>query len=729
MPFKRKIRASILSAALVVGALAATTVVWVWTQWLGSSPTSDQVDAHIWWTLLGHGISGIISVAPRIILNFSIWYAVGIFLVWLTAVFGWGAVFQSFWRDLTRREERLLFQFGIGTLLLALLVAGMGLCGAFRPIALGIILLFGWILFLTQNLWRRSTAETSDRCAASAGKNYHCIPAILSILIICYLIVGFLYALTPPMQSDGMRYHLTAVQEWLRLGRICYLPLNAFTNFPFLVEMHFVYGVAYGAPEVAQLIHFAFFVATGLALRVIARSILSEHAPCWSSTGGAALLAWSPAWLYWSTPANAIVAAWPFIDQAVNFYWVIAGFAALLAADSGRWRDYVCAGLFVGACLSAKYTSLGFAGLLLTAWLLYVIFRRQKISALPSRLWSGVAIAMIVALCVSALWYAKNWFYTRNPIYPLAGSLFGYGEFGPENAALYASKMAEKGIEKNFTNLLLSPVEATFRWTRFEHHFVGAQALIAPLLALAAVTACSKRGIRTRCLFYIGLGAGVWVMWFASYQSNRMIGGALAFFMAVAPLGLAHLVRAKPVWRVAWLAPLLSCVHGACYVLQYETVFHRPSVLNYLAGKASREEYLSEALNYYRAFRWLEQRVTAADKVLLIGEHRAFYAKFTPVWSDWFDTPAVLAIIRTLPEKNFDSLTAALKSKGVSWVLVNEAELAPQHAHYWRPRFREDEWQLLQQFLESTRWERYRIAPGVTVLSLNGYAAPKGNSQ
>lgn len=714
-----------MAGASVIGALGTAALVWLWTQWLGSFPPADQFDAHISWSHLGHGILGLISSVPLMILNVSLWHGSGLFLLWLTAVFGWGSCVRRLWGDTLRRDEGLLMEFGAGILILGLLITLLGLCGAFRRLSFDALLVIGWGSVITQILSsRRRLISFKQLPSDFRGTIYY----FTILLVSLYLIIGALYALTPPMQSDGMRYHLAAIQEWLRRGRICYLPLNAFSNFPFLGEMHFVYGVAYGAPEVAQLIHYAFFVACGLVLRALARRILVEHGLRWSSTTQGSLLAWLPAWLYWTTPANAIVAAWPFIDQAVNFYWVLAAFAAILAADSMRRRSFVLLGFFLGACLSAKYTSIGFAALLLFALLLSVIMKPRCSATTVGEWMRGTLIAMNVTLLVSAIWYVKNWYFTGNPLYPLAGSIFGYGEFGSENTALYARKMAEKGVAKNFINLVLSPLHVTFHWTRFEHHFLDGHALIAPLLAMGAVVACRRPRIRGLLLLPLILGAGIWAMWFASYQSNRMLGGALAFFMAIAPLGLAHVARSGVLWRAGVLGVLLSCVHGACYVLQYETVIHRPSIIHYLSGKTSRDEYLAEALNYYRAFRWLEQHAAPDAKVLLIGEHRAFYAKFEPVGSDWYDTPAVLAIIRSLPEKSLDGLVSALRQRGITWVLVNDAELAPQFASYWRPRFRDDEWSLIQQFLDSPPWQKYHIAPGVTVFSLDGRQAQGRNT-
>ena len=55
---------------------------------------------------------------------------------------------------------------------------------------------------------------------------------------------------------------------------------------------------------------------------------------------------------------------------------------------------------------------------------------------------------------------------------------------------------------------------------------------------------------------------------------------------------------------------------------------------------------------------------------------------------------------------------------GVSWILVNEAELAPQWDRYWKPRFSAREWRLFEEFLRQHDAQAERIPPGVRIFPL-----------
>lgn len=699
--------------APVLGAVA-TLATLLWIHWPSRVPTLDQLDAAIRPHLLMQGLVQVASSLPLFLLRSDLWIGLALWFLWFVAVLGWGRYPRLLPSDRVKPGEMLLVRFAVGTFWLGMAIFALGIAGVFLPVALwgflavGVLLawpeLFGVFRHMLSARWRLLRRPRPG------------LATLRRLFVFAVLAVGILYALTPPIQSDGMRYHLAALQEFLRHGRIVTLPHNAFSNFPFLVEMHFVFGLLVGRPEFSQLVHFTYFVATGFLLRFWVGRVASGKLRRANDRASSELALWAPALLHWANPANAIVAAWPFIDQAVVFYWV-AGFTVwTLVLHQRHPRQFVLLGVILAAALGSKYTSLAFCAVLVILTLVRELLGDAR-SLARMRPW---LVTAGVAFAGAAPWFLKNLLWTGNPLYPFGASLFGFGEFGAENLQLYASKMAEKGVPKDWSHLLLSPLIATVRWTAFEHHNIGPVALLAWCSMLGGLAAAWRQPAWRRAdwLAAAALGTALWLIWFFTYQSNRMLGSALAFLCLFANPILCQTTDPPFVRRCARLAIWITCFYGFAYVVQYETAVHRPPLGPYLRGTLTRDEYLAEALNYYRPFQALAAKVRPGEKVLLIGEHRVFYAPFQAVWSDWFDTPAVLALLRESRARDPEEFGRFLLSRGLAWVLVNEAELAPQYDRYWRPRFSPEEWRRLQEFLAWPGWPRERLAPGATILHL-----------
>jgi len=705
--------------ALALAALLSSLFVIIWAQ-VGVTPESNinRIDACVSFERLGESWASIGEGLPQFFARTNTWLALGLWGLWLLSILGWGGIGQRFLFSGFTFLETGLFRFGAGVIWSGLLIATLGVCGMFSYMSLGGILSVGVALLLIE-VARLKHHRPQIQLKFSLRSVTAFIVALSCLLL---FFSSLLYAMTPPMQSDGMRYHLGAIQEYLARGRIAYLPRNAFSNFPFLAEMHFAFGVVAGVPEVSQLIHFSFYLATGLMVAAVSRWLLKSC--CFGSevAGRASTLMWIPAFLYWACPANAIVAAWPFIDQAVNFYWLAAVLAWLATRQARNRAPFVLMGTMLGGALGTKYTSLAFATILIFLAAYDIITTPVAVDEKSSfeRL-KRLCLAAGVAGITGCFWFVKNIVFTGNPFYPLAGRLFGYGEFGPENAALYAAKMAEKGVPKTFAHLFLSPLSATFQWTLFEHHFLGSIVLICALSAVVMLMASAylqKEAAKMVRLLFI-LIVAVWALWFFTYQSNRMLGSFIALAAPFAALSLCCPFTHGGTKTVFAAACLAAGVHGAIYVVHYEGGVHRPPLPAYVSGTLTRDSYLAESLNYYRAFAELSGVVQTGEKVLLIGEHRIFYARFRGEWSDWFDTPAILDYIRRFSVTTAPQLLDVLRNDNVRWVLVNDAELAPQFERYWRPRFRDAEWQIYERFMEKLGAPWKRVKPGVSLYKLS----------
>ena len=422
--------------------------------------------------------------------------SIAVFLLWLTAVLGVGYVACRRCLDELFPAEKGLLTFAIGFVALGLLVLAIGLVGLARPTPIWIVIIVAALACVPFGKEVRAAAAdmlprfrvNPQPGAAGDTASPQTRVGVGSVLLTMCIVIVFvgagLFALTPPLQSDAMRYHLAAPQEYLKLGKISYLPHNAFSNFPFLLEMHFLIALGLGAPEASQLMHMALLAASALGVWCFWRRFFSRQ------TSNAGLL-WSLA-AYSAIPASLLVSAWPFNDQAVAFFFFMSVYAALLAGNLNRTSYYAVAGIMAGGALGTKYTALPFIGILGVLWAADLLITEECEKCCPHRSVCCRPCGGGVGPCAKTArseqqpqsnrpeaWRCschahavrwplvlKNILLTRNPVYPAANELFRGGDWTIENAVGLSAKMHEKGTAATPLNLLLSPIHINTRGHR-----------------------------------------------------------------------------------------------------------------------------------------------------------------------------------------------------------------------------------------------------------------------
>ncbi len=363
-----------------------------------------------------------------------------------------------------------------GLAILAMLVFALGCLGALSRLWLALSLAPGLLLaalgleqyipLICKRVGRKQSLEyryphPSDSFYPPHMPHFpcaNCIILICKILAALALAVSLLAALAPAVESDGLRYHLFGPQEYLRNGRIHYIPNSAFTNFPFLIEMLFTLGLGVANDVAAKLLHWIHLPLAAVLAGSLAARMTSNRTPAAQS-----LARWLAAALFLSTPVAAIVAGWSFVDMGTTAYllaalWALERWlnASGLRGNAQRTPDVIAAGFFCGAAVATKYTCLAPAAFV-TAIVIFA--RRQAHDPMRMQAWGKAAtsrrdrlrqfaaFALAGALC-SGPWFAKNVILTGNPVYPFAHGIFGGGEWTNESAAFYNAKKSEKGIAR-----------------------------------------------------------------------------------------------------------------------------------------------------------------------------------------------------------------------------------------------------------------------------------------
>ncbi len=528
---------------------------------------------------------------------------------------------------------------------------------------------------------------------AAARRGAFVLPAIrlagrspMQLAVLVPIVIAGLAALSPPVQSDGLRYHLVAAQEWHYQGFDAYLRFNSFTNLPNLLALATSFGWPHA--EVFQLLHFAGYLAMVAIAGELAGCCVRAVDPGAEERAVAAgrLLAAS-------VPVVAIVASWPFADVAASACVLACAAVGLVSLErqapampTAAWMG-LCAGTAAAFKLTAGPMALVASFAVLAWWM--------RMEGRSKSQWRA-CVAWCAACAVPMLpFLVRNLANVGNPLYfPLPG-LVGMGDWTPECAAFYAAKAAEKGLGRGIGDFLLSPVATAFRWDIFEGQNPGAAWPAMLVLAVRYGTRRNSSASARRPI--LALAAATWALWFIGYQSMRFAMVPVVLVACLAGAGWAREFATSPS-RLGRALPLWLAAPGIAWILWWNAFGSATPPLQ--ASIAPHENVLSRAFNSYPTVMSLEREIAAnrpreaearSIRVFYVGEHRGAYASaFEPAHSDWFDTPRVLNSIRGT--KSNAEILAEWPKRRVDYVLVNLAELRLYSERYFRPRFTPTEW-------------------------------------
>lgn len=612
----------------------------------------------------------------------------GLAILLVLSLVGWVLACTALMKRLS--GDLLPRSFGAGV---AIVLVGLGmLCGGF-VVGLHVTALCLLVVGLLLHLWYGWETWMQHRHAGMPRLRVG-LPSWDRVVLGIVITPTFLYALTPAIESDGLRYHLGALSEWAKADAPVFLPHLSFASFPFLIEMLFALTTpwmlsdAIAAGIAAKLMHHLLFVLSLVILRDLAREIPAHETPQAADRCAAVASA-----MYALTPVAAILSGWSFIDHGIVFFFLLliqCTHRYLHAIDLRSMLVLAAAcGVAAGGLLGTKYTMLlpvGVAGLLM------LLLNRAP---MPRRL-ATVALMGAVVLLVGGPWFVKNIVQAGNPVYPArAGGLLPTPGWTEEAAELLSNQMKMKGTlalpgteERLEIPAWQLPVALSRHWGAFEAQFPALMPILGTLAILCALVAMvAARQVPRRALLAVGIQAILFlVAWWFTYRSTRLLLPVLA--LAALPVGClwatawgqaqqsAHGPRLRQRAAILLVAGALGLhgVVGAVFTLHWWLLGQTPAPLPVALGFKAPEVYLAGSVNYYAAARDLNQRQReTGGGALLIGEHRPYYFEEDIHFADWFNPPVVIELLDRHDSPH--ELIEGLRSKGMRYVLINHEEL------------------------------------------------------
>jgi len=397
-------------------------------------------------------------------------------------------------------------------------------------------------------------------------------------------------ALTPPFEYDELEYHLGAPSEYLKAGRIIFLPHNFYSNLPQLTEMLYLLALVMRSGIAAKLLHFSFGLLSATALFAVASQL-------WSRRVGALAAA-----LFYCAPFVQDLSQTARVDLATTFFATLAFGGALLACDGDHW--IWLSALAAGGAVATKWPAIPVV--FVPAVILIVVSRRS--------IWLTAGFCLLASVFVLP-WLCKNWFLAGNPVYPLWSRS---AHWSAEQAAVFAQKHYARFDVTGWRELC----ERAWHYSFAENGAVPVLLMTAPLCLLIR----GNRRLRWASVLFL-LAYGGW--WALTFRPWRFLFPALPVAALLGAFALAAVGR----WcRVVVGVVLVVGLTRMALVPIAEGAF------GLALGQIPEHDFLAQAApGVFEPVIWMNDNLPATAKILFVGEGRVALARQAIVWATAYD--------------------------------------------------------------------------------------------
>lgn len=577
--------------------------------------------------------------------------------------------------------EEAALSFGLGYGFVGTLLFLLGLCGFWSGkfltallVALAVVSVAGLrkLFKSMRGAFERAILESSrpDALNSCAG-----------VFIVVIWLYVLRYALIPETFYDALLYHLALPAQYLLHGRIYPTPSHSYSGIPALPQM--ISGLSLSIEPwgiAAAIMHCGILLWCCVALIGLSRRLGRPKA---------------------GVLAAAIFAATPVVmgesfRVSVGLEWALMELCCLTAvlAASEEQNGFsmpaiLLAGSFLGFAMATKYP----AWLLALAVIAPLAAGQLSSSEERKRFLMRLLALGLVAFAFISPWVLKNIFFYGNPLHP----------FFQEHFAAAGGAMPDwRQISTAGTDLhrLLTPRGLgdylTHPWEFLKPMEDAAESLGPIYLALLPgllLFPFERRG-KLIALFAI-----------ASWIPLSMLTSQTRFFiphLAVLALLIAHLIEGLQSRATAWSFRAGAVGLAALSALGWAVMDPNREKLSVYLGAKDFNEYLAHTvISYptppYAGYQFLNEQTPREAKVLVYGEARGFYLKREKVISS-ADQRSALELWADQSE-GAAALARKIRQEGVSYILVNIAELARLHQ---APRVTPAGLRVLDDF-----WKRY----------------------
>ncbi len=471
----------------------------------------------------------------------------------------------------------------------------------------------------------------------------------------------------PPTDWDTLAYHLAFPKIFLQEGKLVRLPWSTNAHYPLGSEMIYLPALAFGREMASHWIN----LFHGLGVLALIFCFARRLFPAAARPAGlfaAALYAVQPAFRKVTgnaaTDMNVTFAMLLAITLFLRMYEAEEKNEPVAPEDIGR-RALLC-GLLAGIAMSLKLTG---------TWIVLTLFIAIGATRPRGRTLRHLALFCAGACVTGAAWYAKNWFWTGNPIWPYMSGIFG-GTPTELDAWTRMRASITEGVPKTLLNFILTPYFLIFKGDLFHY---ATQYLMIPFLALlAAIMSVGRKdssfgakkrltGTETRVLMVIVIYMIIWFWVFQDWRYALPAGAIISVLIAGWAMQVWNEAKGK-IWRFAAAVAAVGIIPVREMGVNNELFVAFNLKSKQAPGLSARDRYLFGALGpVYAVSRVASATLPKDARIFFYRDVRGYYVDPPYVWGDPLN-PGVFSF-RDL--QNSGDLRRRLLDYGFTHVLYN----------------------------------------------------------
>ncbi len=494
--------------------------------------------------------------------------------------------------------EELLFSVGLGFGLLSYVVFFLG----------SIDILYNWLIWGIIGIISIMTIGELKRSFVPAGKyiaHFNNVyrkstfaQKILSLLLMGYVFVYLISALTPYIGWDPQVYHLYTPKKYLMHHRMYPAWENAWAFSPMAMEMLYTVALSLNSAIFAKLIHFS----TGILCVFIIISLSKKHL---KENGKIGILA---ALLFYTQPVVGHLSAIAKVDLGLTFFFMLTVFGFFNWYNESRENGdkwLMISSIFLGLTACTKLTGIILVPMFFAGILLRYCFEEDK--SWGDSICKAVRYTAI-GLLVVAPWYVRSFLWTGDPLYPYLSKLLSGSGVAPVHAH-----------EATLLQYITLPWDLTFNMDKFLYSNIQASPYFLAFLPMLFVIRKSDKtilGLLSVSVLYI-------TFFFFTDITMRYILPALALLSIVYGFSIAVFIGSvKKYLKIIILTILIIPLSLSLIFTFRDNLYKLPVVF----AIESHDSYLAGRLgDLYDVYRYVNQNLPEDVKIFSPWEVRGYY--------------------------------------------------------------------------------------------------------